>query len=189
MEKMEIGKELIRKLVDGTIGDQDVLRLQNAVKDDDRFQKYIEVLQERVSWEDTIIMRLSDNVYVVKKEKADEIVTKCTCGHEFGDYRINWKLNCLINVRRTLAEMGEVYSPEPACPEPDWQEIREFICPTCAAQLAVEVVPPGYPVIMEFLPDIPGFYREYLGKPLASEGKYECSDKSLELTDAWGREA
>jgi len=188
MERIEVGKELVRKLVDGTISDQDVLRLQNSYKDDDRFNKYVEVLQERVKWKDRILMRISDNVYIVQKEKSGEIISKCTCGHDFFDYRTNWKLGCLINVRKTLKEMSEVYSPEPACPEPEWQEIREFYCPDCGAQLAVEVLPPGYPVMFEFLADIPGFYREYLGTPLTPEKKYECQDKSLELTKTWGKE-
>jgi acetone carboxylase gamma subunit len=31
-------------------------------------------------------------------------------------------------------------------------------------ELEVEAVPPGYPVLHEFLPDIEGFYRGWLGR-------------------------
>lgn len=186
MEKIEVTKEMIKKLLDGTINDQEVLRLQNSYKDEDRFDKYTELLQERVAWKDRILLRISEHVYVVVN-KSKELVCKCTCGHEFGDYRINFKLNCLINVRKTLAEMCEVYSPEPACPEPEWQEIREFFCPSCGAQLAVEVVPPGYPVMFEFLPDVFGFYSRR-GAPLDSESKYEYADQSLTQINKWSTE-
>lgn len=187
MEKIEVRKELIKKLMDGVISDQEVLRLQNSYKDEDRFQKYMELLQEMVPWDDKILLRLSEHVYVVQKDSGERI-SKCTCGYEFGDYRVNWKLNCLINVRKTIEEMSEVYSPEPACPEPEWQEIREFFCPGCGAQLAVEVVPPGYPVLFEFLPDIDGFYQEQFGSPLPDAGKYKYEDKSVEQTKKWAKE-
>jgi acetone carboxylase gamma subunit len=45
-------------------------------------------------------------------------------------------------------------------------EIREYICPGCATLLEVDAVPPGWPVIFDFLPDLEGFYEEWLGRPL-----------------------
>jgi len=45
-------------------------------------------------------------------------------------------------------------------------EIREYICPTCATLLEVESVPPGWPVIFDFLPDLESFYEVWLGRPL-----------------------
>jgi acetone carboxylase gamma subunit len=36
----------------------------------------------------------------------------------------------------------------------------------CLAQLEVEAVPSGYPVIFDFLPDLEGFYNTILGQPL-----------------------
>ena len=43
-------------------------------------------------------------------------------------------------------------------------ELREFICPRCARLLETEAVAPGYPVTHEFLPDVEGFYRGWLGR-------------------------
>ena len=37
-------------------------------------------------------------------------------------------------------------------------ELREYYCPGCLRQLEVEALPPGYPVVHEFLPDVEGFY-------------------------------
>ncbi len=39
-------------------------------------------------------------------------------------------------------------------------------CPGCRTQLEVEAVPPGYPVIFDFEPDLETFYREWLGREL-----------------------
>ena len=146
------------------------------------------VLQSRVSWTDQILLRLGDRLYVVRNAAGQRTV-KCDCGHEFGDYRQNWKLGCKVRVRRTLAEMREVYDPAPACPEPGWQEVREFFCPTCATQHSVEVVAPGYPVVFEMLPDLDKFYRDYLGQPLPDEAPDWYADRTEVLTQRWAASA
>lgn len=170
-----VDKDLIRQMVDGVISKENARRLLAMErKDHDRFWNYLEVLQERVEWKDPILLRLNDHLYIVHKPEGGRVV-KCDCGHEFGDYRANWKLGTLIRSRTTLEEFKGVYTPEPACPEPEWQEIREFFCPGCLAQLAVEVVPPGYPLVFEMLPDLDRFYRDFMGRSLAdeSDGWYE----------------
>jgi acetone carboxylase gamma subunit len=184
-----ISKELISQLIEGTIDDDNATRLQRLPrKDQDRFMSYCAVLQARVSWEDQILLRLGDKLYVVRNA-ANQRVVKCDCGHEFGDYRQNWKLGCKVRVRRTLAEMREVYDPAPACPEPGWQEVREFFCPDCAAQHSVEVVAPGYPVVFEMLPDLDKFYRDYLGQPLPDEAGDWYADRTADLTQRWAASA
>ena len=102
-----------------------------------------------------------------------------------GDYRHNWKLACRIRSRKTLAAMAQVFDPAPAVPEPGWQEVREFFCPQCATQHAVEVVAPGYPVVMELLPDLDKFYREYLAQALADESPDWYQDRTSEVTARW----
>lgn len=184
-----ISKELIAQLIEGTIDDDNTNRLQRLPrKDQDRFLNYVAVLQSRVNWPDQILLRLGDRLYVVRNA-VNQRVVKCDCGHEFGDYRQNWKLGCKVRVRRTLAEMREVYDPAPACPEPGWQEVREFFCPTCATQHAVEVVAPGYPVVFEMLPDLDKFYRDYLGQPLPDEASDWYVDRTAELTERWAARA
>lgn len=186
MEPQSIDKGLVRQLVEGRIDDGDAVRLMRmARKDPGRFFTYLEVLQERVPWNHPILLRISDHLYIVRNERGERVVM-CECGHDFGDYRRNWKLGCRIRVRRTLEEFKQVYDPEPACPEPGWQEIREFFCPgEHAAQLAVEIVPPGYPLVFEMLPDLDLFYREYLGRPLPDESPDWYCDRTHERTRAW----
>lgn len=183
----QVDKALVSQLIDGTISlrdSQSLLRMDR--KDHERFWTYLEVLQERVPWKEKILLRIADHLYIVRKGEHERIV-KCDCGEEFGDYRVNWKLSTLMRVREKSDEFEEVYYPAPACPEPEWQEIREFYCPGCMSQLAVEVVPPGYPIVFEMLPDIDRFYREFMGRPLEDEGEDWFEDRTHTKTNAWAK--
>ena len=184
-DDIKVDKALVGQLIDGTIDDSNATRLlKMAHKDKDRFFKYIDALQERVPWSEKILLRLGDKLYIVRSTDNGRVV-KCTCGHEFGDYRENWKLKCKIRTRKTQEEMNQVYEPAPAVPEAGWQEIREFFCPSCATQHAVEVVAPGYPIVFEMLPDLDKFYRDYMGTPLDDENGEWYADRSHGITAAW----
>jgi len=177
----QVSKSLMKKMVDGEISADDVNEMQRMDrKDHERFWTYLEVLQDQVSWDEKILMRLNDHLYIV--HKGDERVVKCDCGHEFGDYRVNWKMHANVRVRETQEQINEVYFPEIAAPDSEWMEIREFSCPGCAAQLSVEVVPSGYPLIFEVLPDLDRFYREYMNQPLSDESPAWFEDKTAEFT-------
>jgi acetone carboxylase gamma subunit len=45
-------------------------------------------------------------------------------------------------------------------------ELREFYDPNDGTLLHVEAVPPGYPIVHNFEPDLEAFYNEWLGRPL-----------------------
>jgi acetone carboxylase, gamma subunit len=158
-------KDVIADLIDGKLPWEQTKRIQSAFKDTDRFDTYLEVLQERVPWKEKILLPIGEHLQIVQKG-ANQIV-KCDCGHEFGPYTENWKLGALIYVRDTVEKLDELYPGHKAC-DPSLQEIREYICPGCATLLEVEAVPPGYPVVFDFLPDLEGFYRDILGRPLPS---------------------
>ena len=67
MVEQQVNRGLVKQLVDGTIDPQDVTQLLKLErKDRDRFWKYLEVLQERVPWDETILMRLADKIYIVR---------------------------------------------------------------------------------------------------------------------------
>lgn len=175
-------KEDLRDMYDGILPWEKTREIMSRPKDDDRFEKYIEILQERVSYREKILMPLGDHLNVV--QKGGERVVKCDCGHDFGDWRKNWKLNALIYVRDDKAKLEEVY-PGFRCPDPNILEMREFYCPKCGVMLKVEYVPVGYPIIFDALPDIDGFYRDWLGKPLPDEREFK--DMTYELTKSWGK--
>lgn len=148
-------KETIKDLIDGKLPWQTLKNIMSSDKDPDRFEKYLEILQERVSWDETILVPIAEHLYIV--QNGDDRIVKCECGHEFGDYRVNWKFEALIYVRDTEEKLGEVFE-DLHKPDPEWSVIREYYCPGCGAQLEVEAVPPGYPILFDFLPNIDGFY-------------------------------
>jgi acetone carboxylase gamma subunit len=156
-------KEFLEDLIDGKLDAKRIKEVMVRPKDPDRFEKLIEVLQGRVPWEEKILLPLSDRLFIVQKGK--ERIVKCSCGYELGDYKQNWKHKCLIYVRDTVEKLEELY-PGFSHPDPEWMELREYICPGCGAILETEPVPPGYPALFEFEPDLETFYNDWLGKPL-----------------------
>ena len=68
-------------------------------------------------------------------------------------------------MRDTDDSLEELYPPMMHC-DPEWMELREFFCPGCSSLLEVEAVPPGYPLLFDFQPDLETFYREWLGREL-----------------------
>ncbi|TAK36991.1 MAG: acetone carboxylase subunit gamma [Chloroflexota bacterium] len=174
-------KEVLSRLIDGELVWDSLKPIISGAKDGDRFDKVTEILQERMPWQERILLPLSYDLYIV--EKDGERIVKCACGHEFGDYRENWKLNALIHVRDSDEAVKEIY-PVILRPDSQYCEIREFYCPGCGTQLEVETVPAGYPIIFDFLPDLDAFYEEWLGQPLAT--KKEFTDLSDRVIEKWG---
>ncbi len=171
MADITYSKETLKDLIDGKLPWPETKSIISGHKDEDRFEKYIDILQERVPWKERILLPLTDQLYIV--QKGNDRVVRCRCGHDFGDYRVNWKLGALIHVRETTEELAELY-PYPGAPDPAYCEVREYYCPKCGAQLDVEAVPRGYPVVFDFLPDLDSFYAEWLNRPL---------DDTKEFTD------
>jgi hypothetical protein len=76
-----------------------------------------------------------------------------------------WKMHAPLLVRDTDELLEEIY-PRMAHCDPEWMELREFNCSLSGRLLETEAVTPGYPVVHEFLPDIAGFYRGWLGREI-----------------------
>lgn len=157
-------RRTLEALLDGTLPWPQMRAIMSSYKDPDRFEKMIEIYQGRVPWSERILLPYGEGLFIVQKASGERVV-KCSCGHEFCDYRNNWKLEALIYVRTSAQAMAEIYPPMMAA-DPDWMELREFYCPGCQRQIEVEAVPPGYPVLHDFEPDLETFYRDWLGKPL-----------------------
>lgn len=165
---MSTDESQIEKLIEGTLPWHE---LQNEVlpdpKDPERFETTIAVLQERVEWDEPILVPLNDHLLVVGSEDGRKV--KAECGRELCPADENWKLECQVRVREDQAETAELY-PELMTPDPDWAfQLREFFCPECYALLDVEAVPAGYPILQKFEPDIDTFYEQWLGEPAPDE--------------------
>ena len=160
----ESNKETIRRLVDGELPWEE---LRNDVlpdpKDSDRFETVREVLQERVDWDEPILVPLNDHLYVVGSDEGR--IVKAECGHELCADDENWKLHTQVYVRDDEEELAALYT-DAQSPDPDWGfQLREFYCPGCYELVEVEAVPTGYPMLQKFEPDIDAFYEDWLGKP------------------------
>ncbi len=151
-----VTKDTLSRMIDGTSSWEELVGVMRAEKEPGRFKIYLQVLQEKVSWSDRILLPLAAHLYIVENRDGARVV-KCDCGREFGDYRENWKYEALINVRTTEAAINELY-PNPMGCNPEWMELREYFCPGCKSQLEVEAVPPGYPIVFSFLPDLCTYY-------------------------------
>jgi len=173
----------IEKLIDGALPWPAVQSMMRSPKDADRFDRYIEILSERVDWDDLILLPLTPALFIVAKDGTR--IVKCRCGHEFGDYRVNWKISSLIHVRDTDESLAEVYVGRET-PDAKWIQLREYICPGCGTQLEVEAVPRGCPPDFDFLPDLDSFYRDWLGRPLPDSVEFE--DKTPSVIGEWSRE-
>ncbi|MFX0026377.1 MAG: acetone carboxylase subunit gamma [Candidatus Hermodarchaeota archaeon] len=154
-------KKTLERLINGDLTWNELKPIISGRKDTDRFDMILEILQEKVPWKEKIILPLHEHLYIVAKN--GQRIVKCDCGHEFGDYKKNWKTGCRVRVRDTIEEIDELY-PKYMGSNPEWEELREYYCPGCFILLDVEAVPPGYPTIFNFLPDIDTFYEKWLGR-------------------------
>jgi acetone carboxylase, gamma subunit len=149
--KTHWSEDVLRDLADGNLDLPVLLEMQQGIKEDDRFEAILKIEQKKVTFPEKILVPIGEHLYVVEKG-ADKIV-KCSCGHEFGDYRQTWKANAVMYVRDTEESMEEVFRGPRKC-DPSWMVLREFYCPGCGAMLEVEAVPPGYPFVFDFLPTL-----------------------------------
>ncbi len=169
-------KELER-LLENKASEDEVFRVIATDKNPEiSFEAIIEYFQRKVPWKEKIILPLSKHLFIVCKDGV--AIVKAACGHEFGDFRINWKIFAKVRVRRGYDALEEIYPPF-MHPDPEWMELREYLCPGCGKLLAVEAVPPGYPPVFEFLPDVITFYEKWLGREYPCE-KVEVKDLTIE---------
>lgn len=158
-------KELLADLLDEKLSRRSVHDIQSGHKDPDRFDKWVALLQERVDYGDPIVLPFGEGLNIVRRQSDGELVIRTDAGHDFCRWDENWKMHALIFVRDTDEAYEEVY-PKLSHPDGSWMELREYYCPVSGRLLETEAVTPGYPVVHEYLPDLDGFYRGWLGREL-----------------------
>lgn len=143
-------RDRVRELIEGVLSLDQLADMQRETKTGDRADIVLAIEQDRVPWDERILVPLQESLYVVERGDGARVV-KCFCGQEFGDYRLNWKEGALVYDRHP--QDGVVFQPNKGA-DPIWQSLREFYCPGCATQLDVEPAPAGYPFVFNFLPDL-----------------------------------
>jgi N-methylhydantoinase B/acetone carboxylase alpha subunit len=154
-------------LLDERLSRRAVKDVQSGFKEHDRFDAWVAVLQERVDYEDPIVLPVGEGLNIVRRRSDGELVIRTDAGYDLCRWDENWKAHAVVFVRDTTELMREVYPERGHC-DPEWMELREFYCPASGHMLEVEAVPPGYPLVHDFLPDVEGFYRHWLGRDLPS---------------------
>ncbi len=156
-------RETLEAMLDEKLSRREVKDIQSGIKDPDRFDKWVELLQERVDYDEPIVLPCGEGMNVVRGGDG-ELVIRSDCGHRLLPLGRNWKMRRAdIRPRRATSAARDLSRSSPT-PSREWMELREFYCPGCGRQLEVEAAPPGYPVMHEFLPDVEGFYRGWLGR-------------------------
>jgi N-methylhydantoinase B/acetone carboxylase alpha subunit len=158
-------RETLEAMLDEKLSRREVKEIQSGYKDPDRFDKWIAILQDRVEWEDPIVLPMGEGLNLVRRLADGELVIRSDAGHDFCRFDENWKMHAPVFVRDSAELLGEIYPTLAHC-DPEWMELREFYCPVSGRLLEVEAVTHGYPVVHDFLPDVEGFYRGWLGREL-----------------------
>jgi N-methylhydantoinase B/oxoprolinase/acetone carboxylase alpha subunit/acetone carboxylase gamma subunit len=157
-----VTKETLADLLDEKLSRRAIKDIQSGIKDPDRFGKWLELLAERVDYDDPIVLPYGEGMNIVRRRADGELVIRTDAGADLCRWDQNWKLHVPMFVRDSDELYEEVY-PRLGHPDGEWQELREFYCPLSGRLLETEAVPPGYPVLHEYLPDIEGFYKGWLG--------------------------
>jgi acetone carboxylase gamma subunit len=151
-------------LVDRQLAWPDLLKLMRQPKSPKRFDETIAAFQAKVPWKEQILLPLGENLFIVAK--GGRAIIKTTAGAELCKWNENWKMKCRVIVRRTQAELEEIYPADHLTIDTELVELCEWYCPLSGTLLDVDAVPPAYPVEIDFTPDLEAFYKDWLGRTL-----------------------
>lgn len=164
MSENSSSAEITRTLVNRQLAWPDLLKLMRQPKSPRRFDETVAAMQALVSWKEQILLPLGENLFIVAK--SGRAIVKTKAGAELCAWNENWKMKCRVIVRRTRADLEEIYPSEHLTIDTDLVELREWYCPVSGTLLDVDCVPPAYPVEIDFTPDLEAFYRDWLGRSL-----------------------
>ena len=108
---------LTAALVQRKLSWEELLGLMRAPKDPARFDQTIAAHQQLVDWPEQILLPLGENLYIVAKD--GRAIVKTRAGAELGPYDGNWKMRCRVIVRRTRADLLELYPSDQLTIDPD----------------------------------------------------------------------
>ncbi len=154
-------KKLVKRRQEGNISETARAFLQETAEFSSQFAEEIaaEEAASQQEWrpighEKKLSEKLSDlTLYVGLGKVGDErIVTYCTeCGFIYGDVKHDFKYYCLVYERDASEILPGPESDDRMAPDNEWCVFREFYCPDCGTQIEVESVPPGMPVLQNYV--------------------------------------
>ena len=76
------------------------------------------------------------------------------CEHDIGDARKDYKLGLVIRARDPKEIHSSGLDMPRLYPDPQWCQVIEMYCPSCAVLIEVEYLPPGHPLTHDIDLDI-----------------------------------
>jgi len=76
---MDIDKKTLERMIEGNLKWDELKPIISGRKDQNRFDKIMEIIQEKVKWIEKILLPLHEHLYVVAKD--GQRIVKCDCGH------------------------------------------------------------------------------------------------------------
>ena len=73
--------------------------IQSGIKDPDRFDKWVELLQERVDYDDPIVLPYGEGMNIVRRASDGELVIRTDAGADLCRWDENWKMHVPMFVR------------------------------------------------------------------------------------------
>ena len=108
-------KRTLERMINGDLPWDELKPIISGRKDPNRFEIILEILQERVSWNEKILLPLHEHLYVVSKEV--QRIVKCDCGYE-GKFKYHHSEPFVL----------------------DRYYFADFTCPSCNEQYSSEVL-------------------------------------------------
>ena len=117
-----------------------------------------------MAYDDPIVLPFGEGLNIVRRRADGELVIRTDAGADSVRWDENWKMHVPMFVRDTDELYQEIY-PKLGAPRGRLAGAARVLLPglrrTCSTPRRCR---PGYPVVHEYLPDIEGFYRGWLGR-------------------------
>ena len=122
------------------------------------------MLQARVDYDDPIVLPLRRGAEHRQARSDGEYVIRTDAGADLCRWDENWKMHAVIYVRDSERVDCARSTRSSATPTPSGWSCASSTARSRGHLLEVEALPPGYPVVHEFLPDLQGLLRGLAGE-------------------------
>ena len=157
-----LDRETLAAMLDEKLSRREVKDIQSGYKDPDRFEKWVAVLQERVPYDEPIVLPMGEGLNVRQRGRRARRPLRLRPRLLPADAQLE-DGGGDVRSRRPRRSCSRSTPRWPTATPSGWS-CASSTAPPARRQLETEAVPPGYPVVHEFLPDIEGFYRGWLGR-------------------------
>jgi len=103
----EVTAETLADLLDEKLSRRAVKAIQSSIKDPDRFDKWVALLQERVDYDEPIVLPYGEGMNIVR-DIAGELVIRTDAGADLCRWDQNWKLHVPMSSATTTSSSASL---------------------------------------------------------------------------------